>query len=112
MGCGALLWVVGGGDKSPLKWNTPFPASLSAGGPQDWMRGPAQVAKQWKLPVLGVNFSYHSQTMLPVVWKKKLLQPAVLFTVGWLLCSSKWRRSQQPVVAKDRMMDDLHTVSK
>lgn len=41
--------------------------------PQNWMRGPAQVAKQWKVPVLGVNCSYHSQTMLPVVWKKKLL---------------------------------------
>lgn len=44
---------------------------LPAGVPQKWMKGPVQVAKQWKVPVLGVNLSYHSQTMLPVVWKKK-----------------------------------------
>lgn len=32
-----------------------------------------QAVKRWKLPVLGVSFSYHSQTMLPVVWKERSL---------------------------------------
>lgn len=64
-------WKVGA---SPLLSGTHHfqPAFLQV-GPQNWLRGPAQVAKQWKLRVLGVNFSYHSQTMLPVVWKKRLL---------------------------------------
>jgi len=66
----------------------------SAGVPTGLQQGWAGLPKLKKLHVLDVNFSYHSQTMLPVVWKKKLLQPAVLFTVGWFLRSSKWLWSQ------------------
>lgn len=47
------------------------PAGLQAGVLPRLDEGLAQVIRRWKLPVLGVNFSYHSQTMLPVVWKKK-----------------------------------------